>query len=169
MYSLIEITTNRENMKKLPITETQALKKGDFYKFYYFLPFDTYMTGFIYQGLMVTIVKDYPKEADGWELVRDKKIAMISKELLKKMEKLERQNLDKMRVSIDYIYTPMLTELLKYGVNSRADVAYLVRELYINGMDMMGAIEIFTNLTQRNDLAGYFLQVATSFFEGVTV
>lgn len=73
MYSLIEITTNRENMKKLPITETQALKKGDFYKFYYFLPFDTYMTGFIYQGLMVTIVKDYPKEADGWELVRDKK------------------------------------------------------------------------------------------------
>jgi len=63
----------------------------------------------------------------------------------------------------------MLTELLKYGVNSRADVAYLVRELYINGMDMIGAIEIFANLTQRGDLAGYFLQVATSFFEGVTV
>ncbi|HEM4595886.1 TPA: hypothetical protein U1Z56_000069 [Streptococcus suis] len=169
MYSLIEITTNRENMKKLPITETQALKKGDFYKFYYFLPFDTYMTGFIYQGLMVTIVKDYPKEADRWELVRDKKIAMINKELLEKMEKLERNNLDKMRVNIDYIYTPMLTELLKSGVNSRADVAYLVRELYINGMDMMGAIEIFANLTQRSDLASYFLQVATSFFEGMTV
>ncbi|HEM3632225.1 TPA: hypothetical protein U1C38_000005 [Streptococcus suis] len=169
MYSLIEITISKENMKKLPITATQALKKGDYYKFYYFLPFDTYMTGFIYQGLMVTIVKDYPKEVDGWELVRDRKIAMINNELLEKMEKLERHNLDKMRVNIDYIYTPMLTELLKYGVNSQADVAYLVRELYINGMDMIGAIEIFANLTQRGDLAGYFLQVATSFFEGVTV
>ncbi len=169
MYTLFELSVDKETMKKLPITETQALKKGNWYKFYYFLPFDTYMTGFIYNGLMATVIYELPEESNGWKLVRDKKIAMINSELLEKMYKLERNNLRKMRVNIDYIYTPMLTELLKYGVNSRADVAYLVRELYINGMDMMGAIEIFANLTQRDDLTEYFLQVATSFFEGVTV
>lgn len=168
MYNLIEITIDRDQIKKLPFTETQALKKGDFYKFYYFLPIDTYMTGFIYRGLIVTITPDYPKEANGWELVRDRKIAIINTELLRKLEKLERHNLQKMRVNIDYIYTPMLTELLKYGVNSRADVAYLVRELYINGLDMIGAIEVFSNLAQRGDLSDYFLQVASSFFEEVT-
>ena len=167
MYNLIELTIDKENIKKLPITETQALKKGDYYKFYYFLPYDTYMTGFVYQGLIASIVYDYPEELNGWELVRDKKITMINNELLNQLEKLEKHNLKKMRVSLNYIYTPMLTELLKQGVGSRFDVAYLVRELYINGFDLIGAIEVFTTLTQRTDLCGYFLQVANAFFDEV--
>lgn len=146
------------------MTKTQALKKGNCYKFYYFLPLDTYMTGFIYKGLMVTIVNEYPKEQDGWIIARDNKISLIEGDLLAKLEKLERHNLKKMRLTCNFIYSPMLTELLQYGLCTKEDVAYLVRELYINGLDLEGAIGIFSTLTQRSDLSSYFLQVAQSFF-----
>ncbi|WP_303973770.1 hypothetical protein [Streptococcus merionis] len=166
MYRLIEITINKEEIKRFSFTETMALKKGNWYRFYYFLPYDTYMTGFMYKGLIVTTVPDFSTDK-GWRLVRDRKPRTINSDLLEKMYKLERHNLEKMRVNCNYIYTPMLTDLLEYGVNSRADVAYLVRELYINGLDMEGAIHIFSTLDQRGDLSSYFLQVANDFFKVV--
>ncbi|HEM3634292.1 TPA: hypothetical protein U1C81_000637 [Streptococcus suis] len=169
MYKLLEITIQQDEMKRFSFNETMALKKDDWYRFYYFLPYDTYITGFIYQGLMVTPIVDVPKDTNDWQPANNLQPKTLNNDLLEKMYKLERHNLQKMRVNIDYIYTPMLTELLKYGVNSRADVAYLVRELYINGLDMVGAIHIFSTLDERGDLAPYFLQVANEFFEEVTV
>ncbi len=41
MYKLLEITIQQDEMKRFSFNETMALKKDDWYRFYYFLPYDT--------------------------------------------------------------------------------------------------------------------------------
>lgn len=166
---VIELTVQTE---KLPLfgflksNPTQVWKNGEHYKFTYYEPIDEALTGFQYKDLYVSI-KDEKEEVEGWELVRDLKMALASQELLVVLKELEANKLTEQRQGLGVELKGWIFDLICNGIYTRNETSLFVRLLFVNGYSFSQLVDLFSAIVKRKDLASYFLEVARIFYKEV--
>lgn len=157
---------------KLPLfgflksTPTQVWKNGNYYKFIYFEPIGEALTAFHYKGLYVA-VKDEKEAVDGWELVRDLKMALTSPDLLMILKDLEANKLTEKRQGLGVELKGWIFDLICNGIYTRYETSLFVRLLFVNGYSFSQMVDLFSAIVKRKDLASYFLEVARIFYKEV--
>ncbi len=166
---VIELTVQTE---KLPLfgflksNPTQVWKNGEHYKFTYYEPVDEALTGFHYKGLYVSI-KDEIEQIEGWEFVRDLKMALASQELLAILKDLEANKLTEQRQGLGMELKGWIFDLICNGIYTRNETSLFVRLLFVNGYSFSQMVDLFSAIVKRKDLASYFLEVARIFYKEV--
>ena len=166
---VIELTVQTD---KLPLfgflksTPTQVWKNGEHYKFTYYEPIDEALTGFQYKDLYVSI-KDEKEEVEGWELVRDLKMALASQELLTILKDLEVNKLTEQRQGLGMELKGWIFDLICNGIYTKNETSLFVRLLFVNGYSFSQLVDLFSAIVKRKDLASYFLEVARIFYKEV--
>ncbi|RKV65095.1 MAG: hypothetical protein D8H99_69270 [Streptococcus sp.] len=166
---VIELTVQTE---KLPLfgflksNPTQVWKNGEHYKFTYYEPIDEALTGFQYKDLYVSI-KDEKEEVEGWELVRDLKMALASQELLTILKDLEVNKLTEQRQGLGMELKGWIFDLICNGIYTKNETSLFVRLLFVNGCSFSQLVDLFSAIVKRKDLASYFLEVARIFYKEV--
>ena len=166
---VIELTVQTE---KLPLfgflksNPTQVWKNGEHYKFTYYEPIDEALTGFQYKDLYVSI-KDEKEEVEGWELVRDLKMALASQELLTILKDLEVNKLTEQRQGLGMELKGWIFDLICNGIYTKNETSLFVRLLFVNGYSFSQLVDLFSAIVKRKDLASYFLEVARIFYKEV--
>lgn len=166
---VIELTVQTE---KLPLfgflksNPTQVWKNGNHYKFTYYEPVDEALTGFQYKDLYVSI-KDEKEEVEGWELVRDLKMALASQGLLTILKDLEVNKLTEQRQGLGMELKGWIFDLICNGIYTRYETSLFVRLLFVNGYSFSQMVDLFSAIVKRKDLASYFLEVARIFYKEV--
>lgn len=166
---VIELTVQTE---KLPLfgflksNPTQVWKNGEHYKFTYYEPVDEALMGFHYKGLYVSI-KDEIEQIEGWELVRDLKMALASQELLAILKDLEANKLTEQRQGLGMELKGWIFDLICNGIYTRNETSLFVRLLFVNGYSFSQMVDLFSAIVKRKDLASYFLEVARIFYKEV--
>ena len=166
---VIELTVQTE---KLPLfsflksNPTQVWKNGEHYKFTYYEPIDEALTEFHYKGLYVSI-KDEIEQIEGWELVRDLKMALASQELLVVLKELEANKLTEQRQGLGMELKGWIFDLICNGIYTRNETSLFVRLLFVNGYSFSQLVDLFSAIVKRKDLASYFLEVARIFYKEV--
>lgn len=164
---VIELTVQTE---KLPLFDflksnpTQVWKNGEYYKFTYYEPVDEALTTFHYKGLYVA-VKDEKEQVEGWELVRDLKMALASPDLLTILKDLEVNKLTEQRQGLGVELKGWIFDLICNGIYTRYETSLFVRLLFVNGYSFTQLVDLFSAIVKRKDLASYFLEVATIFYK----
>lgn len=167
MYQLIELTLHREKLKLFSFLgdyPTQCYHKGNYYKFVYFEPLNTYLTPFTYKGVIVNITTN--SKQNGWELVRDLPISVAGMELIDLLESLEMNRLRQTRLNIGLSLEGWLFHVIAYGLNSERDTAFFVRLMYLHGYDFEQTTDLFSAIVRRANLAPCFLAVASKLYQG---
>ena len=166
---VIELTVQTD---KLPLfgflksNPTQVWKNGEHYKFTYYEPIDEALTGFQYKDLYVSI-KDEKEEVEGWELVRDLKMALASQELLTILKDLEVNKLTEQRQGLGMELKGWIFDLICNGIYTKNETSLFVRLLFVNGYSFSQLVDLFSAIVKRKELASYFLEVATKFYKEV--
>ena len=166
---VIELTVQTE---KLPLfgflksNPTQVWKNGEHYKFTYYEPIDEALTGFQYKDLYVSI-KDEKEEVEGWELVRDLKMALASQELLTILKDLEVNKLTEQRQGLGMELKGWIFDLICNGIYTKNETSLFVRLLFVNGYSFSQLVDLFSAIVKHKDLASYFLEVARIFYKEV--
>ncbi|RSI39915.1 hypothetical protein [Streptococcus sanguinis] len=166
---VIELTVQTD---KLPLfgflksNPTQVWKNGEHYKFTYYEPIDEALTGFQYKDLYVSI-KDEKEEVEGWELVRDLKMALASQELLTILKDLEVNKLTEQRQGLGMELKGWIFDLICNGIYTKNETSLFVRLLFVNGYSFSQLVDLFSAIVKRKDLASYFLEVARIFYKEV--
>ena len=166
---VIELTVQTD---KLPLfgflksNPTQVWKNGEHYKFTYYEPIDEALTGFQYKDLYVSI-KDEKEEVEGWELVRDLKMALASQELLTILKDLEVNKLTEQRQGLGMELKGWIFDLICNGIFTKNETSLFVRLLFVNGYSFSQLVDLFSAIVKRKDLASYFLEVARIFYKEV--
>ena len=145
---------------------TQVWKNGEHYKFTYYEPVDEALTGFQYKDLYVSI-KDEKEEVEGWELVRDLKMALASQELLTILKDLEVNKLTEQRQGLGMELKGWIFDLICNGIYTKNETSLFVRLLFVNGYSFSQLVDLFSAIVKRKDLASYFLEVARIFYKEV--
>ena len=166
---VIELTVQTD---KLPLfgflksNPTQVWKNGEHYKFTYYEPIDEALTGFQYKDLYVSI-KDEKEEVEGWELVRDLKMALASQELLTILKDSEVNKLTEQRQGLGMELKGWIFDLICNGIYTKNETSLFVRLLFVNGYSFSQLVDLFSAIVKRKDLASYFLEVARIFYKEV--
>lgn len=167
--STIELTLSADKLGLfgfLKNNPTKVLRNGNFYKFLYFQPPDGDLTAFSYKGVMVKLTEGVQDRA-GWELVRDLKPKPAGADLLEVLQDLELNKLAEGRTARALELNGWVFDMVAHGISTREDTAHLVRLLFVHGYSYEQAIQLFSAIVKRADLAGYFLQVANRIYKGV--
>ena len=166
---VIELTLSSDKLalfRFLKSTPTQVWKNGEHFKFIYFEPIGEALTNFHYKGLYVT-VKDEKEAVEGWRLVRDLGIVLASPDLLTILKDLEVNKLTEQRQGLGVELKGWVFDLICNGIYTRYETSLFVRLLFVNGYSFSQLVDLFSAIVKRKDLAGYFLEVATTFYKEV--
>ena len=166
---IIELTISVEKMPLfafLKSTPTQVWKNGEYFKFIYFEPIGEALTDFHYKGLYVT-VKDEKEQVEGWRLVRDLEIGLVSPDLLTILKDLEVNKLTEQRQGLGVELKGWVFDLICNGIYTRYETSLFVRLLFVNGYSFGQLVDLFSAIVKRKDLASYFLEVARIFYKEV--
>lgn len=145
---------------------TTVLRNGNYYKFLYFQPPDGDLTAFSYKGVMVKLTEEV-QEVAGWELVRDLAPRPAGADLLEVLQDLEQNKLTEGRTARALELNGWVFDMVAHGINNKEDTAHFVRLLFVHGYSYEQALQLFSAIVKRADLAGYFLQVANRIYKGV--
>ena len=163
---VIELTLSSDKLALfgfLKSTPTQVWKNGEHFKFVYFEPIGEALTNFHYKGLYVT-VKDEKEEVEGWRLVRDLEIVLASPDLLTILKELEVNKLTEQRQGLGVELKGWFFDLICNGIYTRYETSLFVRLLFVNGYSFSQLVDLFSAIVKRKDLASYFLDIATKFY-----
>ena len=166
---VIELTLSSDKLALfgfLKSTPTQAWKNGEYFKFIYFEPIGEALTDFHYKGLYVA-VKDEKEQVEGWRLVRDLEIILASPDLLTILKELEVNKLTEQRQGVGVELKGWVFDLICNGIYTRYETSLFVRLLFVNGYSFSQLVDLFSAIVKREDLASYFLEVATKFYKEV--
>lgn len=145
----------------LETNPTRAERKGDYYRFIYREPLSHYLTPFRLNKLWLEVTDEL---LTPWQVIRDHIPAYAGDMLLNELYDLERHQLAEQRQGVGLVLTDWLLEAVCYGIATKQGTARLVRAMFVTGYDMEQVIGVFSTLTQRLDLSGYFLQELTKFY-----
>ena len=166
---VIELTLSSDKLALfgfLKSTPTQVWKNGEHFKFVYFEPIGEALTNFHYKGLYVTI-KEEKEEVEGWRLVRNLEIVLVSPDLLIILKDLEVNKLTEQRQGLGVELKGWVFDLICNGIYTRYETSLFVRLLFVNGYSFSQLVDLFSAIVKRRDLASYFLEVATKFYKEV--
>ena len=166
---VIELTLSSDKLALfgfLKSTPTQVWKNGEHFKFVYFEPIGEALTNFHYKGLYVTI-KEEKEEVEGWRLVRNLEIVLVSPDLLIILKDLEVNKLTEQRQGLGVELKGWVFDLICNGIYTRYETSLFVRLLFVNGYSFGQLVDLFSAIVKRKDLASYFLEVATKFYKEV--
>lgn len=166
---VIELTLSSDKLALfgfLKSTPTQVWKNGEHFKFVYFEPIGEALTNFHYKGLYVTI-KEEKEEVEGWRLVRNLEIVLVSPDLLIILKDLEVNKLTEQRQGLGVELKGWVFDLICNGIYTRYETSLFVRLLFVNGYSFSQLVDLFSAIVKRKDLASYFLEVATKFYKEV--
>ena len=166
---VIELTLSSDKLALfgfLKSTPTQVWKNGEHFKFVYFEPIGEALTNFHYKGLYVTI-KEEKEEVEGWRLVRNLEIVLVSPDLLIILKDLEVNKLTEQRQGLGVELKGWIFDLICNGIYTRYETSLFVRLLFVNGYSFSQLVDLFSAIVKRRDLASYFLEVATKFYKEV--
>ena len=166
---VIELTLSSDKLALfvfLKSTPTQVWKNGEHFKLIYFEPLGEGLTDFHYKGLYVSI-KDENEAVEGWRLVRDLEIVLVSPDLLTILKELEVNKLTEQRQGVGVELKGWVFDLICNGIYTRYETSLFVRLLFVNGYSFSQLVDLFSSIVKRKDLASYFLEVATKFYKEV--
>ena len=166
---VIELTLSSDKLALfgfLKSTPTQVWKNGEHFKFVYFEPIGEALTNFHYKGLYVTI-KEEKEEVEGWRLVRNLEIVLVSPDLLIILKDLEVNKLTEQRQGLGVELKGWIFDLICNGIYTRYETSLFVRLLFVNGYSFNQLVDLFSAIVKRKDLASYFLEVARIFYKEV--
>ena len=166
---VIELTLSSDKLALfgfLKSTPTQVWKNGEHFKLIYFEPLGEGLTDFHYKGLSVSI-KDENEAVEGWRLVRDLEIVLVSPDLLTILKELEVNKLTEQRQGVGVELKGWVFDLICNGIYTRYETSLFVRLLFVNGYSFSQLVDLFSSIVKRKDLASYFLEVATKFYKEV--
>ena len=166
---VIELTLSSDKLALfgfLKSTPTQVWKNGEHFKLIYFEPLGEGLTDFHYKGLYVSI-KDENEAVEGWRLVRDLEIVLVSPDLLTILKELEVNKLTEQRQGLGVELKGWVFDLICNGIYTRYETSLFVRLLFVNGYSFSQLVDLFSSIVKRKDLASYFLEVATKFYKEV--
>ena len=112
-------------------------------------------------------IKDEKEEVEGWELVRDLKMALASQELLTILKDLEVNKLTEQRQGLGMELKGWIFDLICNGIYTKNETSLFVRLLFVNGYSFSQLVDLFSAIVKRKDLASYFLEVARIFYKEV--
>lgn len=167
MYELVELTIHKdfwELFSFLKNNKTRTFRNGDYLKLVYFKSAEIVVPPLSLKGVTLKIVEDV--QESNWELVRDKKIAVIEQDLADILNLLSADELKKTRQS-NPVCDSWFFERIIYGISEPSDAVLLVRYLFSHGYDFEAVTGVFSSLCKRVDLAKVFLNEMNIFYKEV--
>ena len=171
MYKLINLKINK---KVLPLfsflknNPTRTIGKDNHVIMTYFEPPNRAFFSFSYKGITVT-VQEYDSLdnylMDGWQIVRNYKIASVKDKLLEVLSELESEYLGQSRTGNTLTINGIVYNWIAYGLSSTEDVISFVKIFYLNGYSYEQIIQLYTNLTKSTKLNVIFLNTLNKFFK----
>lgn len=171
MYRLIDLKINR---KVLPLfnflknNPTRTIGKDNHVIMTYFEPPNHAFFPFSYKGITVSIQECDSLDnylIDGWQIVRDYKIASVKDKLLNVLSELELEYLNQARMGSTLTINGIVYNWIAYGLSNTDDVISFVKVFYLNGYSYEQIIQLYTNLTKSTKLNVIFLNTLNNFFK----
>ncbi|HEM3443073.1 TPA: hypothetical protein U1B40_001618 [Streptococcus suis] len=161
MYSIVEVTIKRGEQILLDLLKdnpTRAVMQNDFFRFYYYLPFGSYITPFSLNNIILKVFEEIPAPKD-WELIRDYPISIMKTSLLVKLEDIEKYMLDQQRQASGLYLDGWVFDTITNGIYTKEETAIFIRQMYLYGYDFEQVVSLFTAIVKRSSLASYFLDM----------
>ena len=165
MYRYIEIMLSKKQMKAfgfLGRSPTLAMMNGGYYLLIYYEPPTVALYPILRTGFSYSVHDTNRKEQliiNGWEVVRDLKIAICPDELLEILKDLDFEEATKYRSGSPIVLQGWMDEVFQQGLYTKRETYIFVRRLFEQGYDIEAITSYFALLARREELTGYFCEL----------
>ncbi|MFH6615083.1 hypothetical protein QE521_01895 [Streptococcus suis] len=166
MYRIVEVTIKRGEQILLDLLKdnpTRAVMQNNFFRFYYYLPFGSYITPFSLNNIILKVFEEIPAPK-GWKLIRDYPISIMKTSLLAKLEGIEKITLDQQRQASGLYLEGWVFDIIINGIYTKEETAVFIRQMYLHGYDFEQVLDLFSAIVKRSSLASYFLDIMKQFY-----
>ncbi|HFU4502092.1 TPA: hypothetical protein ACGPA6_001951 [Streptococcus suis] len=166
MYRIVEVTIKRGEQILLDLLKdnpTRAVMQNNFFRFYYYLPFGSYITPFSLNNIILKVFEEIPA-TKGWKLIRDYPISIMKTSLLAKLEGIEKITLDQQRQASGLYLDGWVFDIITNGIYTKEETAIFIRHMYLHGYDFEQVVDLFSAIVKRSSLASYFLDMMKQFY-----